>query len=121
MPSSTKAGERELLEQAAHDLRNPLSVVRASLEWLEVELVDRDDALDAVRDARLAADRLLEIADDLDSLARLRSEGGDPGLQAHVLLVPLVASVVASASSANLGRRGITVVSTANTPLEICG
>ena len=57
-PTASQAPRRsELLERAVHDLKNPLAVVRASLEWLEVELAGDDDALDAVRDATIASGR----------------------------------------------------------------
>lgn len=100
------AAERELLERAVHDLKNPLAVVRASLEWLEVELTGREEALDAVRDATSAADRLLTLVDDLDVLARLGEGGVASGGTAAI--VPLVISVVSGAST-RLARRGVTV------------
>jgi signal transduction histidine kinase len=114
----SKSHERELLDRAAHDLKNPLAVVRASLEWLEVELKDREEALDAVRDATAASDRLMTIVEDLDVLAGLSADGlssGDP-----VSIVPLLDSVIA-ATTTRFVRRGITVESTTDGPLEIHG
>ena len=100
-------GRVEVLERAVHDLKNPLAVVRASLEWLEVELAGREDVLDAVVDATAASNRLGTIIDDLDTLARLGKEGvaaSDP-----VALDALVASVV-DAAGERLGRRGMSAV-----------
>lgn len=104
-------GRVEVLERAVHDLKNPLAVVRASLEWLEVELVGQEDVLDAVADATAASNRLATIIDDLDTLARLGKEGiaaSDP-----IAITSLVASV-ASAASERLARRGMTVVAVAS-------
>jgi len=73
----------DLLLRAVHDLKNPLAVVRATLEWLELEMTDRPDALDAVRDATIASTRLVAIVDDLQLLARLSEPGA-------VIAVPVV-------------------------------
>jgi len=100
-------GRVEVLERAVHDLKNPLAVVRASLEWLEVELAGREDMLDAVADATAASDRLATIIDDLDMLARLGKDGvaaTDP-----IAVASLVESVVA-ASVARLARRSMSAV-----------
>jgi two-component system OmpR family sensor kinase len=113
-----KSLERELLDRAVHDLKNPLAVVRASLEWLEVELADREEALDAVRDAAVASERLMTIVDDFDALARLGADGltsGDP-----VALVPLVAGVV-EAARARFARRGLALAATAEGAFDTTG
>lgn len=101
---STGDEHAELLERAVHDLKNPLAVVRASLEWLEEELVDRPDALDAVRDSATACKRIVRIADDLELLARLESGG-----PVERRPVP-VAAWLASASAACAPPRGGSVV-----------
>ena len=100
-------GRVEVLERAVHDLKNPLAVVRASLEWLEVELAGREDVLDAVVDATAASNRLGTIIDDLDTLARLGKEGvsaADP-----IDLAALVAAVVQGAEE-RLARRGMSAM-----------
>lgn len=104
------AGRRELLERTVHDLKNPLAVVRATLEWLEVELTDRPDALDAVLDASTSAARMMAIVDDLDTIARL--ETGLTVTRARVQVDEIIGTVVASAGS-RLAPRRITVAATA--------
>ena len=103
-------GRVEVLERAVHDLKNPLAVVRASLEWLEVELAGREELLDAVVDATAASNRLVTIIDDLDTLARLGKDGiaaSDP-----IAVAALVESAVAAATD-RLARRGMTAVALA--------
>lgn len=105
----------ELLERTVHDLKNPLAVVRSALEWLEVELSDRADALDAIRDATTAATRLLTIVDDLDALARLERAGAIAGDAMD--LSELIGRVTATAA-VRLAASGLTVASSA--PVTIC-
>jgi K+-sensing histidine kinase KdpD len=63
---------RVLLERAVHDLKNPLAVVRATLEWLDAELGPRSgDVGEAVRDATDATSRLATIVEHLHAVARL--------------------------------------------------
>jgi K+-sensing histidine kinase KdpD len=109
---------RELLGRSIHDLRNPLSVVRASLEWLELELTGREEALEAVRDATTATSRILRILEDLATLSRL--ESGD-ALALGVIDVTALLGRVAAGAGASLAARGITVVSLATTPLHAPG
>jgi signal transduction histidine kinase len=99
----------ELLQRTVHDLKNPLAVVQSALEWLAVELGDRADALDAIRDASTATSRLVAIVDDLHSLARLDRAG----LVSHgpTDIAALVRSV-AGAAAIRLIARGLTFVST---------
>lgn len=63
---------RILLERAVHDLKNPLAVVRATLEWLDAELGPRAGEVgEAVRDASDATSRLSTLVDHLHAIARL--------------------------------------------------
>jgi two-component system OmpR family sensor kinase len=117
-PPSVAARRSELLERAVHDLKNPLAVVRASLEWLEVELEGREDALDAVRDAATASARLLTIVDDLEALATL--EAGTATLTARTDLSTIVGALTASAG-ARLEVRGLTLVSSAPATMQMHG
>jgi signal transduction histidine kinase len=117
-PAKVEPRRRELLQRALHDLKNPLSVVRASLEWLEVEIADREEALDAVRDASAATRRLMVIVDDLEVLVQLdrgRRIGSD-----SIDISALLGRVCASAG-ARLGARGISLVSTAPAALTTTG
>jgi len=114
-PSADDSRRGEVLVRTVHDLKNPLAVVRSALEWLEVELAGRDDALDAVRDASTAASRLLSIVDDLAALARF--ERGDAVQHQTLELTAIIAHVTATAS-ARLEPRGLTVTSVAPLGLE---
>jgi signal transduction histidine kinase len=110
---------RELLGRSIHDLRNPLSVVRASLEWLEIELAGREDVLDAVRDASTATSRILLILEDLATLSRL--ESGDP-LAHGAVDIGATIERVAVAANARLQVRGLSVVALpATAPLHAPG
>jgi K+-sensing histidine kinase KdpD len=104
----------ELIERTVHDIKNPLAVVRSALEWLEVELEGRADALDAIRDATTAATRLLTIVDDLDALARLERAGA---IVRDAMEVTELVRRVAVTAAERLAARGLTVAST--TPVQI--
>jgi K+-sensing histidine kinase KdpD len=115
---SDETHRSELLERTVHDLKNPLAVVRASLEWLEVELADREDALDAVRDAGIATTRLLSIVDDLDTLAHM--EGGRP-IAREAIDVDTIIGQATAVAGARLATRGMTVASMAPPGLSMVG
>ncbi len=85
-----------LLQCAVHDLRNPIAVLRATLEWLGAEVASAGEPADAVRDALSAAERLAAVADDLDLIARL--ERGDGVSPTNAKLAPTVATALASAA-----------------------
>src|SRR5579883_2811172 len=94
----SKPDDDDVLRRAAHDLKNPLAVVRASVEWLEGALdtiagaggTEMDDARDALRDAASAVVQMTRVVDDLSALARL---AGDPTSVA-VALAPLAVEAV---------------------------
>lgn len=109
---------KELLGRSVHDLRNPLAVVRASLEWIELELADREDILDAVRDATTATTRILGILEDLDTLSRL--ETADASGYGVIELSEVIARV-AVATNARTEPRGVDVVSLATAPIHARG
>lgn len=111
----------EVLERAAHDLKNPLAVVRSALEWLAVELAGREgalDALDAIRDATTAGDRLVAIVDDLDALASLERA---PKVAAGTIDVAAIVSVATAGSASRFAERGLSIVSVAPVDLRIPG
>jgi signal transduction histidine kinase len=67
---------RELTELIVHDLKAPLSVVRAGLEWVGGHLrPDQGDVADAVADAYAAADRLSSMIGDLLTVSQLDGGG----------------------------------------------
>jgi len=98
----------DLLERTIHDLKNPLAVVRATLEWLELELRDRADALDAVHDATTAAERLMAIVDEFGVLAQLEMGAA---LARDPLDLRSVIESVTDAAGPRLGPRKIFVAS----------
>ncbi len=66
---------RELTELIVHDLKAPLSIVRAGLEWVGGHLLpDQGEVADAVADAYAAADRLSGMIGDLLTMSQL--DGG---------------------------------------------
>jgi signal transduction histidine kinase len=117
-PQAAAAEEhREVLERAVHDLKNPLAVLRASLEWLEVELSATGEVGEAVRDASSAARRMVDLVEDLEALGRLegvllRRERVDAGALAR--------SVTETCADRALSR-GVHLVVTAPSPLVIEG
>jgi signal transduction histidine kinase len=67
---------RELTELIVHDLKAPLSIVRAGLEWVGGHLrPDQRDVADAVADAYAAADRLSGMIADLLTVSQLDGGG----------------------------------------------
>ncbi|HEY8072613.1 MAG TPA: histidine kinase dimerization/phospho-acceptor domain-containing protein [Labilithrix sp.] len=88
--------DSSLLHCAVHDLRNPIAVLRATLEWLGAEVASSGEPADAVRDALSAADRLADVAEDLDLLARLGR--GETVPTQRLVLVPIVTSALAAAA-----------------------
>ena len=108
----------DLLGRSLHDLRNPLSVVRASLEWLEMDLTEREEIIDAVRDASTATTRILTILEDLDMLARLES-GAE--LPRGVVDVGATLERVAAATHAQLLPSGVAVVVLRAPPMHVPG
>lgn len=110
--------KRELIERTVHDLKNPLSVVRSSLEWLAVEIADRAEALDAVRDATTATRRLMVIVDDLETLVQLET-GRSIGRESFDLSA-LVGRVCIAAGK-RLAERKLVLVATAPAALATRG
>ncbi len=57
-----------------HDLKNPISALAANLNYLEtVPLEDSEDLREALRDSVLAADMLLKLVENFDTIALLES------------------------------------------------
>lgn len=82
MTAEERHEQAETFLRTAHDLRNPIAVLRATLEWLASEVAPGETA-DAVADAAAATQRLASIADHLEILARLESE--PPLRETHAL------------------------------------
>lgn len=108
----------DLLERTLHDLKNPLAVVRATLEWLEIELRGRADALDAVHDASTAAGRLVSIVDEFGIVAQLETGGA---VARESLDLRTIVEGVAASADARLASRRIAVAASVSGPLPMVG
>jgi signal transduction histidine kinase len=72
---ATVAREREFIDDAAHELRTPLAVLRGELELAADDLDDRPALVQGLASALEETDRLARLADDLLTLAR--ADAGD--------------------------------------------
>jgi two-component system, OmpR family, sensor kinase len=70
--------ERRFVADAGHELRTPLSVLKAELEVTRIEDPGADALRTALASAEEEVDRLIRLADDLLVLAR--ADAGDPAL-----------------------------------------
>ena len=93
--------QRRLLADTSHELRNPLTVLRANLTMLQREDADPQLRQEAARDAEEEAARLSRLVDDLLLLAR--GETGELVERRPVRLDELVAQVVEEAREAGTG------------------
>jgi signal transduction histidine kinase len=64
--------ERQFIADASHELRNPLTVVRANIEGME-QHVDAEELARNVAALRRATDRMASVVDDLMIVARAES------------------------------------------------
>lgn len=67
------ARQRDLIADAGHELRTPLSVLRIELELADDTGASRDELADAITHARNELERLSRLAEDLLFLARADS------------------------------------------------
>jgi two-component system, OmpR family, sensor kinase len=67
--------ERAFLDDASHDLRTPISIVRSELELARMQIDDDDQLAGALDSALEEVDRLDRLAVNLLVLARTRSAG----------------------------------------------
>lgn len=65
--------ERRFIDDASHELRSPLAILRGELELALASPLETDEMAEAVRSALAEAERLSRIATDLLVLARARS------------------------------------------------
>jgi two-component system, OmpR family, sensor kinase len=93
--------QRRLLADTSHELRNPLTVLRANLTMLQREDADPQLRLEAAQDAEEEAARLARLVDDLLLLAR--GEAGELVERRPVRLDTLVAAVTQEAQEAGTG------------------
>jgi signal transduction histidine kinase len=65
--------ERQFIADASHELRNPLTVVRANIEGMEQRDSDAEELARNVAALRRATDRMASVVDDLMIVARAQS------------------------------------------------
>jgi signal transduction histidine kinase len=65
--------ERQFIADASHELRNPLTVVRANIEGMEQRDIDAEELARNVAALRRATDRMASVVDDLMIVARAES------------------------------------------------
>ncbi len=105
---AVEASRRELVAWVSHDLRTPLTGIRALVEALEDGVVTDPAAVARYhRTIRQEADRLARLVDDLFELSRIQAGALDLDLQL-VGLAEVVSDALA-ASSAVAGTRGVAV------------
>jgi signal transduction histidine kinase len=104
------AAQRRFLDDAGHELRTPITVVRGHLELMGDDPTDRRDTIALVTDE---LDRMSRIVDDLIVLAK--AEQPDFLTLAPVDLADLTVEVLAKARA--LGRRQWTVAEVAETTI----
>jgi len=91
-----EASRRELVAWVSHDLRTPLSGIRAMVEALEDGVVeDPETATRYLRTIRVEADRLARLVDDLFELSRIHAGALDLDLE-QVALAELVSDAIAA-------------------------
>lgn len=90
------ARQRDLIADAGHELRTPLSVLRVELDLADDPACGREELIDSVAHARREVERLSTLAEDLLFLAR-----ADSGGQVVRLGETDVAAVVADSARAH--------------------
>ncbi len=130
-PGAPLPSIRVLLERAVHDLKNPLAVVRATLEWLDAEIgpaastrptgvnpASPEDVMEAVRDASDATSRLGTIIDHLHTLARIVEPGGVHLETLDVAELVVAAKAIVAGRSSTRGRSFTVVLRSAVTRVD---
>jgi signal transduction histidine kinase len=95
--------QRRFVEDASHELRNPLAVIRTTLDVALSEPDDAEGLRQAAEVARRTADRMSTTVDELTALART---GGQAERRAPVDLAEVVAEV-AQEYEAEASTRGV--------------
>jgi len=85
--------QRRFVADASHELRNPLTIIRSNLTFLEMRpQADPEDLKAALSDSSRAARRMTDLIDDLLRLARL--DAGQSSLRGPVLISRVVHEAV---------------------------
>jgi signal transduction histidine kinase len=94
--TAAENGRRQLLRWIGHDLRTPLSRLRAMAEGLEDKVLAEPEVAQYHRAIRLQADRLAALVDDVFELATIDAGALQPTL-GPVALDDLISDALASA------------------------
>ncbi len=105
------ARQRDLIADAGHELRTPLSVLRIELDLADDPACSRDELIDSVRHARREVERLSTLADDLLFLAR--ADSGGPLVRLDEADVAAVVAESARAHRAGAAKEGVDLVADA--------
>ena len=109
---------RELEAFIVHDLKAPLSVVCAGLEWVRGHLQpEQTDLADAIADAYLAAGRLGGMIGDLLTVSRL-DEGNFP-LRRQPVRIQGLFDLIAHAYARRADEKGISLATAPEEGLEV--
>jgi signal transduction histidine kinase len=109
--------QRRFVEDASHELRNPLAVIRTTLDVALAEPEDAEGMRSAAEVARRTADRMSTTVDELMALAR---SGAQPERRTSVDLAEVVAEV-AQEYDAEAAIRGVRLSRLAPSGLVIDG
>ena len=111
-----EASRRELVAWVSHDLRTPLSGIRAMVEALEDGVVDDPETVDRyLRTIRQEADRLAHLVDDLFELSRIQAGSLELDLE-RVGLADLVSDAIAATGLA-ADARGVVLLGAVPDPV----
>ncbi|MDQ6783958.1 MAG: HAMP domain-containing histidine kinase [Actinomycetota bacterium] len=100
--------QRDLIADAGHELRTPLSVLRIELDLADDPACSRADLMDSVAHARREVERLSTLADDLLFLAR--ADSGGPLVRLDETDIVAVVSDSARGHRAGAAKGGIDLV-----------
>jgi heavy metal sensor kinase len=112
------ARQRDLVADAGHELRTPLSVLRTELELADRPGRSREDLADAVTHAREEVERLSKLAENLLFLAR--ADGPSPIIQPEPTDVAALLTGAARAWRVLADCQGVEITVTSPTPLTVC-
>ena len=102
--------QRELTELIVHDLKAPLSALRAGLDWVRDHLPPQQDELaEAIADADTAARRLGSMIGDLLSVSRL--DQGDLPLRRQSISLRSLFDLIAHTYARRAAGKGIALTS----------
>jgi len=110
--------QRRFTADASHELRAPLSVIRAEADLALARSRDPEEYRRALESIASEADRIEDLIGDMLALAR--AEAGPPQIESTVDLAPFVADAAARMSAVGQAR-GVRVEPTIDAPARVTG